>query len=201
MSQHVVLTLRYGHEQHKDVALPYNVPANVLATALVQALEISGDDRYGLAVGDGETLRTIPPTQSLAEAGAMYGDRLHLVPLHPAGSPARLLSENGRQFPLLGQQNWIGRSTPQHKVTIDLTGLDTLRVVSRRHACIVYRENSYQLMDAGSLHGTHLNGKPLAANRYYPLHNNDLILLGGRKGVQLRFITDTHTLETDHTSG
>ncbi len=55
--------------------------------------------------------------------------------------------------------------------------------VSRRHAEIVHRENSYFLVDTGSTNGTRLNGETLLAHQEHLLAHGDRIHLGDRTEI------------------
>jgi EAL domain-containing protein (putative c-di-GMP-specific phosphodiesterase class I) len=75
----------------------------------------------------------------------------------------------------IGRRNLSAGVTP----TIDLTLLDRDRVVSRRHAEIVYREGDFFLVDLQARNGVFINGDRLAAASERQLHDCDSISFGG----------------------
>ncbi len=195
MSQ-IIITLSYSQNQHKDLALPFEVPSQVLGNVLAEALHLElheGRD-YRLARWDGKKLHELLPNESLADVGAMYGDNLQLIPPTPQITKAYLQAPNGRVFPLAGPVNTIGRSTPNRAVEVDLTDLDPGKVISRRHASLEIRNGQYVLLDIESLHGTQLNDKALEKNRRYPLQNEDQLQFGGKSGVHLKFLIDDQNI-------
>jgi hypothetical protein len=75
----------------------------------------------------------------------------------------------------------IGRMDPDtgESPEIDLLGVGGLeKGVSRRHAAIVRRDGSLQVVDKGSPNGTFLNGQKLVAHQARVLRDGDDIRLG-----------------------
>ena len=71
------------------------------------------------------------------------------------------------QWPLVKTQSVIGRESDAD-IQIDE------RQVSRRHAKIVYSNNTYTIQDLGSKNGTFLNGQPISQEPQ-PIRNGDEI--------------------------
>lgn len=75
----------------------------------------------------------------------------------------------------------IGRMNPDtgEAPDIDLHEFDAVdKGVSRRHASIVRRDNSLNILDLGSPNGTFLNGQRLIANQPRILRDGDELRLG-----------------------
>jgi CRP-like cAMP-binding protein len=84
----------------------------------------------------------------------------------------------------------IGRSDPVTGIhpDVDLTGVDTNRSVSRRHAKIVRTDDGYALLEeVGTVNGTFVNEQRIPTGIPVPVQNGDSIKIGL---VQLRFIVD-----------
>ena len=82
--------------------------------------------------------------------------------------------DKGQRYSLSEGTTLIGRETPENHPGIALHD----EFVSRRHAEICFKNNSYQLRDLLSTNGTSLNGLPLAPNKFYPLRHDAEIGLG-----------------------
>ncbi|MEM6611615.1 MAG: FHA domain-containing protein, partial [Cyanobacteria bacterium P01_C01_bin.72] len=50
--------------------------------------------------------------------------------------------------------------------------------ISRAHGKFLWKENSYYFIDLGSTDGSKINSQDLDADCYYPIKENDLILIG-----------------------
>jgi curved DNA-binding protein CbpA len=91
-------------------------------------------------------------------------------------------------YPLEEGENVIGR--PSRKGTspnIPLPDPDA-RYISRKHAVITVNHGSYILTDCQSNNGTSINGVLLTPDKPYPLKEEDVILIEGRK-LTLKRIT------------
>jgi class 3 adenylate cyclase len=79
----------------------------------------------------------------------------------------------------------VGRFDPLTGLAadIDLTGLDSARKVSRRHAELIWAEGATQLRDLGSTNGTSVNACRLEAFKPTPLGDGDVVELGGVSGT------------------
>lgn len=98
------------------------------------------------------------------------------VPATPAGPPA-LVHASGREFPLTEGPEWavgrVDRATGT-RPAVDLTDLDTDRMLSRQHAVIVCRNGQYFVReDRTSRNGTFVNGVRLHPGREQRLTNGD----------------------------
>jgi pSer/pThr/pTyr-binding forkhead associated (FHA) protein len=101
---------------------------------------------------------------------------------------ATLLAENGKAFPVGDGPVILGRnsSTLNLKNDIDLSNLDTKKIVSRRHAMIQRKDNDFILHDLDSRNGTFVNGERLSSAQPHTLASGDVIVLG-TDGVRLTF--------------
>lgn len=94
----------------------------------------------------------------------------------PAG-PAVLVHESGLEFSLAEGAEWIvGRvdRASGARPPVDLTELDTDRLLSRQHAVIVRRESRYYVReDKASRNGTFVNEVRLAPGQEQPLEDGD----------------------------
>ncbi|MEX2271279.1 MAG: cyclic nucleotide-binding domain-containing protein [Vicinamibacterales bacterium] len=93
----------------------------------------------------------------------------------PAG--AVLTHGSGRQFTLADGTEWhvgrVDRATGA-RPPVDLTELDTDRMLSRQHAVLVRRNTGYYVReDKASRNGTFVNGARLAAGQEHPLADGD----------------------------
>ncbi len=90
-----------------------------------------------------------------------------------------LVAENGVEFPLKFPETVIGRSHPRDSSAPDVDlatlGLEGAQTASRRHCRIFCQGNRYYIEDLGSMNGTRLNDRPLAAGIPYALKENDQI--------------------------
>ncbi len=67
--------------------------------------------------------------------------------------------------------------------------------ISRRHACIERRGNTFFLQDLQSRNGTSLNGRPLSAPTM--LCHGDHICLGGAISLRVDMVTSSETVDSD----
>jgi serine/threonine protein kinase len=102
---------------------------------------------------------------------------------------ATLLSENGNAFPLAEKEIVLGRNsiTQNIKNDIDLSDLDTKKIVSRRHAVVKRQQDEFILCDLGSRNGTFINGERVSSTQSHTLVSGDVIEFGSG-GVKLTFI-------------
>lgn len=94
----------------------------------------------------------------------------------PAG-PAVLAHESGREFTLADGTEWIVGRVDRGTGTrppVDLTELDTDRLLSRQHAIVVRRETGYFVREEkASRNGTFVNGARIEPKVEYPLLDGD----------------------------
>jgi len=64
------------------------------------------------------------------------------------------------------------------EVSIDLGVTDRDKIVSRRHASFLYRDDELLVEDLGSTNGTMVNASLLEPRRLYQLRHNDNVYLG-----------------------
>lgn len=102
---------------------------------------------------------------------------------------AQLLDEETLKiYPVFKEITLIGRNDPVtgHSPDIDLTELDTLRSVSRRHAKLIYKDGMFYLMEEpGTLNGTFVNNKRIQPGVHVPLRSGMIIGFGM---IRLKFI-------------
>lgn len=106
---------------------------------------------------------------------ARFNERTTLM-LFVRGAPDPLLFDAGSVVELI-----IGRLDPDtgESPHVDLEPYGgTEKGVSRRHATIIRRDGSLNIVDAGSHNGTFLNGQRLVANQPRILRDGDDIRLG-----------------------
>ncbi|HVS05295.1 MAG TPA: BTAD domain-containing putative transcriptional regulator [Candidatus Dormibacteraeota bacterium] len=80
---------------------------------------------------------------------------------------------------LLGRRSRDGGGRPD----VDLSGLDPQRSVSRRHAELIYRDDTIHVQDLGSANGTTVNGRRLAPNESCSLRSGDSLTFGSTSAV------------------
>jgi len=193
---YVVVTVVLPSGKHRDLALPLEVPAGLLAKQIAQILNLEEVPYTFFVQKNGQQFR-IRPELVLGRFPLLHGDFLYLgqdpqqVTVEMIGDgigKAVLVGALGDMFLLKGEEIWIGRSDPSQGIfpDIDLTGLDINRTVSRRHARIVFRNGTYWLEDMHSVNGTRVNGKLLLSKKPTELQHGDRIEFG--RGVpEFRF--------------
>ncbi|HEY3057275.1 MAG TPA: cyclic nucleotide-binding domain-containing protein [Thermoanaerobaculia bacterium] len=80
-----------------------------------------------------------------------------------------------------GDETTIGRADPVTGILpdIDLTGVDTNRSVSRRHAKIIKSGDEYHVLEeVGTVNGTYVNDQRIPTGVPVTIHNGDLVKIG-----------------------
>ncbi|MDX1995147.1 MAG: FHA domain-containing protein [bacterium] len=106
---------------------------------------------------------------------ARFGSKMNLI-VNVEKSPENLTFDADEIEELV-----IGRIDPDtgERPEIDLTDFGALdKGVSRRHAAIIRKDGSLQVVDRGSPNGTFLNGQKLVSNQPRVLRDGDDIRLG-----------------------
>lgn len=196
---HAVVTVEIDSRTRIDLALPLNIPNHVLANAIAQALEVDKDGKknYSLIVKTEQGVMRIPSQSTLGDASVLDGFTLQLSHEKTSTSSpetkaqAWLETETGQTFPLEANEISIGRKDVKRGVfvDIDLTPLDSRKIVSRKHATVERQKGKWMLIDQKSVNGTWLNGHQLTAHEPYPLQEGDEIIFG-RNGAILKFYTN-----------
>lgn len=195
---HVIVTVEFENSQ-TDLALPLNVPNQALANAVAQALEVDKDvtSNYTLTIKTDQGSLSLSPNSTLGNAGVLDGFYLHLRRVEEKNPPAKkgkfqayLHSEKGDMFPLTSDHSSIGRKDIKRGmiVDVDISHLDSSKIVSRRHASVERNKDKWLLVDQKSVNGTWLNGHQLKSHEPYPLQDGDEIIFG-KNGVVLKFFT------------
>jgi len=194
MTQQVIVTVRHTDTPPLDLALPYDIPCQVVAQAVAQVigLPVGEDQQYMFTRVRGKEHKVIAPTETFGEAHISYGEYLEIAPQTEttiqSATGAILRLSNGHKVPLVGQTTLLGRKTPVSNVDLDLAEVDDARVVSKKHATIYFEEGKYTLRDHSSTNGTCINNHRLIPDNPFELHSGDEIELGGPKGVKLTFV-------------
>ncbi|WP_373527539.1 FHA domain-containing protein [Nostoc sp.] len=94
----------------------------------------------------------------------------------------KLVHTTGREFNLVGEGGYIGRRSQSSGIAppeIDLTGIPSEGIVSRRHARVDWdwSQNAYMIVDM-STNGIYLNNNPLTPGMQYRLLNGDVLRFG-----------------------
>ena len=180
----VIVTVLYEKNIQLDLSLPWELPVNQLLDPLAAIFKVKRlvDSTLGLIKLTSNN-GYISPEETLADANIMFGDFLQLKVY---GVPY-LFSNSGRRYPIKKGLVVIGRVTPQVSVDIDLTDLDKERVISRQHAVIVHRGDDYFIKDTNSSNGVWVNHRRIDPGKLRKLVNDDLLQLGGIRGVELMF--------------
>jgi serine/threonine-protein kinase len=100
--------------------------------------------------------------------------------------PRLTLMATGQVIYLTGNQAIIGRSDPHRQIypEVDLSTLDTDRMVSRRQARVLQHDGRYFVEDLRALNVTKLNGTPLRPNEERELSDGDVLRAGN---IEMRF--------------
>ena len=192
----VVVTIEYGNHEHTDLALPLDVPCRLLAASIGKALKMESDVEQAFTLTETDTPGGyhLPANSTLGSAGILNGRILRLTSEFakearsvPQGG-AWLHADMGQSYTLVGAYTLLGRIDQRHNIhpDIDVSGLDTQRITSRRHACIEFDQTAYTVTDLGSNNGTWLNGRRLQANTPATLNHGDEVTLG-KNGVRFVF--------------
>ncbi|AGY58924.1 FHA domain-containing protein [Gloeobacter kilaueensis] len=134
-----------------------------------------------------------PVYQSAPPAYQPQQPQVPARPSAPAAAPGRpslklIHSPSNREFPLRGEESYIGRrgGTVKPAPEIDLTGLPNDQVISRPHARIYWDATyaTYTIIDSNSRNGTFINAQPLTPGVPYQLVDGDALQLGKDNLVQ-----------------
>jgi hypothetical protein len=196
---YAVVTLESQDGRRRDLALPVTISSQLLAEAVVHALELPADQPCHLAVRTNGEVYSLPSNITLADGGILNGASLILkaggvqVAARIQGG-AFFQTEAGEKLPLPDKSAAIGRSDPIHGIfaDIDLTPQDPRKYTSRRHAILDKEERGYVLKDAGSSHGVFVNGRRLELEQGVALREGDVIEFGlaEKGGVRVIFKMD-----------
>ncbi|QHG19295.1 MULTISPECIES: FHA domain-containing protein [unclassified Nostoc] len=130
-----------------------------------------------------------PPQQPPVDYSTVYQPRVSYQPTPPAYVPPpqrapalKLIHTTGREFHLVGEGGYIGRRSQSPGIAppeIDLTGIPSEGIVSRRHARVDWdwSQNAYMIVDM-STNGIYLNNNPLTPGMQYRLLNGDSLRFG-----------------------
>ncbi|MCA9922468.1 MAG: FHA domain-containing protein [Anaerolineales bacterium] len=193
----VVITVRYN-QQETDLELPVSTPFYILAPILIEKLAwhdnkpLPDDVQYAGRIA--ETGLVIRPHETLAQANIIHGQILEIQTLSGpfvepvyqsstqlptptiSSSIAYLQSTDSEErFFLRRKSNLVGRS-PQ--CPIDLTSMPKNDVVSRSHANIIKRSDTFWIQDEQSTNGTIVDGYMLRKNEQVQLRTNSQIQFG-----------------------
>ena len=89
-------------------------------------------------------------------------------------------------FPLNSSVILIGKQNEEKQPDIDVSNLPEAEIVSRHHAEIIVKENTYYIQDLGSSNGTYMHQTKLEPNTPYQLQLGDKIEIG--QGNKFTFI-------------
>jgi hypothetical protein len=129
------------------------------------------------------------PQQAPVDYSTVYQPRVSYPPTPPVYTPPpqrapalKLIHTTGREFHLVGEGGYIGRRSQSPGIAppeIDLTGIPSEGIVSRRHARIDWdwSQNSYMIV-VMSTNGIYLNNNPLTPGMQYRLLHGDLLRFG-----------------------
>jgi pSer/pThr/pTyr-binding forkhead associated (FHA) protein len=129
------------------------------------------------------------PQQAPIDYSTVYQPRVSYPPTPPVYTPPpqrapvlKLVHSTGREFNLIGEGGYIGRRSQSPGIAppeIDLTGIPSEGIVSRRHARVDWdwSQNAYMIIDM-STNGIYLNNNPLTPGMQYRLLNGDSVKFG-----------------------
>ncbi len=127
----------------------------------------------------------VPRSQPPVRAGSSGFSTLS--PSAPPQPKGRLtVLPTGQVVVINGNQAIIGRSDPHRQIypEVDLSTLDTDRMVSRRQARVLQHDGRFFVEDLRALNVTRLNGIPLQPNEERELKDGDILRAGN---IELRF--------------
>jgi pSer/pThr/pTyr-binding forkhead associated (FHA) protein len=129
------------------------------------------------------------PQQTPIDYSTVYQPRVSYQPTSPVYTPPpqrapalKLIHSTGREFHLIGEGGYIGRRSQSPGIAppeIDLTGIPSEGIVSRRHARVDWdwSQNAYMIVDM-STNGIYLNNNSLTPGMQYRLLNGDVLRFG-----------------------
>ncbi len=88
--------------------------------------------------------------------------------------------ESGKVYPVFKDEVLIGRydSVTGHKPEVDLTDEDNNRNVSRRHARLLFKDNTFYIAEEiGTMNGTYINGNRIPTGVLTPINDGDEVTL------------------------
>lgn len=101
--------------------------------------------------------------------------------------------EKGKRIYLTPQDTILGREWNSIKPDISFSSMH----ISKRHAMISCKKNTYSITDLMSKHGTQINGQDIEKKRSYNLKNGDAIILS--RGIVLLKYCNIYELESGDT--
>ena len=129
------------------------------------------------------------PQQAPVDYSTVYQQRVSYPPTPPVYTPPpqrapllKLIHTTGREFNLVGEGGYIGRRSQSPGIAppeIDLTGIPSEGIISRRHARVDWdwSQNAYMIVDM-STNGIYLNNTSLTPGMQYRLLNGDSLRFG-----------------------
>lgn len=88
--------------------------------------------------------------------------------------------DSGKIYPVYKDEVLIGRydSVTGHRPEVDLTDEDNNRNVSRRHARLLFKDNTYYIAEEiGTMNGTYINGSRIPTGVLTPIKDGDEVTL------------------------
>ncbi len=85
-----------------------------------------------------------------------------------------------RSTPVYKDEVLLGRydSVTGHRPEVDLTDEDNNRNISRRHARLLYKDNTFFIAEEiGSMNGTYINGNRIPTGVLTPINDGDEVTL------------------------
>ncbi len=137
-------------------------------------------------MGDGPAPRLSSGGQVRSTEPMSPGQEPARVESAPPARPRLTLLATGQVVYMTGNQAIIGRSDPHRQIypEVDLSALDTDRMVSRRQARVLQHDGRYFVEDLRALNVTKLNGTALRPNEERELADGDILRAGN---IELRF--------------
>ncbi|MEH2393627.1 MAG: FHA domain-containing protein [Nostoc sp.] len=129
------------------------------------------------------------PQQARIDYSTVYQERVSYPPTPPVYTPPpqrapvlKLIHTTGREYNLVGEGGYIGRRSQSPGIAppeIDLTGIPSEGIISRRHARVDWdwSQNAYMIVDM-STNGIYLNNTSLTPGMQYRLLNGDSLRFG-----------------------
>lgn len=120
--------------------------------------------------GDGQDFADVP----------VQDDQTEVAPVQGQAKAYFVAKESGKIYPVYKDEVLLGRydSVTGHRPEIDLTEEDDNRNISRRHARLLYKENTYYMAEEiGTMNGTYINGTRIPTGVLTPIHDGDELIL------------------------
>jgi pSer/pThr/pTyr-binding forkhead associated (FHA) protein len=156
-----------------------------IVTAVVNESEIITDIITDLKEIDNLDVEILPANSSSIIADIVKDDKTQIQTLK--ATLTHVETNIILEIPLGLAVIHVGKPNEKSPPDIDVSGFPHSQVVSRIHADIIQKDDSFYIEDTGSANGTYINHIPLATGNRHRLKSGDRIALGKEDKVSFIF--------------